>query len=322
MRYRFPPLNALRVFEAVMRKGSVKHAADELCLTPQAVSQQIKLLETFLETKLFFRSARSILPTTVATTLVEQVRQGFDGIAEGLAAAMEMTRVPHLRLHVSPFFATTYLIRNLGMFKASYPDVEFDITIGVDQIDLAAEQHIDALISWRYGEARSTFVEVPLIEDLKAIVAAPSLLRDKPIARPADLLQHALIAPSRADPLWTDTLALLGLAQMPPPRSILPFHTNAAQLEATLAGLGVGLISFHDAKRETEAGQLVAPFGLDLLSRLPLAAFPLFTLVFREEKLQSPIFVKFRNWLQEDLCTEKILGFPSRARRHTASTVA
>jgi len=310
VRYKFPPLNALRVFEAVMRHGSLKHAADELCLTPQAVSQQVKQLESFLETKLFFRSARSIVPTSVALALVERVRAGFDGIAEGLAEAAEMSQVPHVRLHVSPFFATTYLIRNLTYFKAENPDVEFDISIGVEDIDLGAEQHIDALINWSYGETRSDFLHTPLIEDLKAIVAVPELLRAQPIRSPADLLQHSLIAPSRVDTLWRDALALLDVDQAP--KTVLAFHTNAAQLEATLAGLGVGLISHFDAKRETEAGRLVAPFGLDLLSQLPLEVCPRFNLVYREEKLQSPIFLKFKAWLLKFLCTDRQLGFPSR----------
>jgi len=295
-----------------MRHGSVKHASDELCLTPQAVSQQIKQLETFLETKLFFRSARSIVPTSVAHALVERVRQGFDDIAEGLAVAAEISQVPHIRLHVSPFFATTYLIRNLTYFKARHPDVEFDISIGVNDIDLGAEQQIDALIAWSYGELRGDFLQTPLIEDLKAIVASPDLLRAQPIASPADLLQHHLIAPSQVDTLWRDTLGLLQVGEPLSPKTVLSFHTNAAQLEATLAGLGVGLISYYDAKRETEAGRLVAPFGLDLLSRLPLDACPRFSLVYREEKLQSPIFLKFKAWLLTFLCTDAVLGFASR----------
>src|SRR5690606_2435957 len=62
MRYRFPPLNSLKIFEAVLRRGSIRQAAEELCLTPQAVSQQLKQLEAFVGQALFVRGVRNITP--------------------------------------------------------------------------------------------------------------------------------------------------------------------------------------------------------------------------------------------------------------------
>jgi len=65
MSFRMNSLNALRIFEVVMRHQSLKGAAEELCITPQAVSHQIRGLEETLGKSLFERSARGFQPTQV-----------------------------------------------------------------------------------------------------------------------------------------------------------------------------------------------------------------------------------------------------------------
>lgn len=294
-----------------MRRGSIRQAADELCITPQAVSHQLKLLEESLDRQLFGRHVRSVEPTEAAGMLAQYVRRGLDQIAEGVSLIKRAHDTPRLFLHVSPYFATTYLIRNLGKFKEILPDLDFRMSIGVDLVDFD-QLGLDAAIHWGYG-GHHDFVEMPLIEDLKVLAASPALLERLPVEKPEDLLQHTLISPLGGNSLWHDTLALLGLEERPNPNTLL-LHTHSAMLEATLAGLGVGFISYLDALTEIRSGRLVAPFGVDLLRQLPVEKIPKFFLLYRRDRQPSDLLTQFERWLTEDVCCEAVVGYPSRCR--------
>jgi LysR family glycine cleavage system transcriptional activator len=310
MRYRFPPLNSLRIFEAVMRRGSIRQAADELCLTPQAVSQQLKQLENFVGQQLFIRGVRNITPTQAAATLETHVRRAFDDIAQGLSLTSKAHDSKTLRLCVSPYFATSYLVPNLRDFTERYADLKLSVSINVEMIDLDAETEVDAIINWSYG-AKRELVEVPLIEDLKVLAVCPELANRLPVNAPRDLLAHTLITPMVANHLWVDTLNLLGVVDAPMP-ACMAFSSQAAMLEATLAGLGVGLVSHKDALREIAAGRLIAPFGVDLLDGLSLAQTPRFSLLYRKEGANLDVLMAFRRWLLDHVCREEVIGYRLR----------
>lgn len=311
MRHRLPPLNTLRVFEAIYRRGSIRQAADELCLTPQAVSQQLKLLESSLGQELFERNIRSLTPTDAARLLYEPVKQGFDVLAQGVAAVTGAGARKSLHLYVSPYFATHYLIRELGNFTAEFPDIDVRMSVGVDQPDLQA-QDIDAVIHWGYSES-TQLQEVPLVEDLKVLVATPALLERLPVDTPQDLLRHALVLPLAKNSLWQDTLDLVGVKQIGK-QPVLQLHTHDAMLEATLASLGIGHISYLDAVAHIKAGNLAAPLGIDLLKRLPLEKSPKFFLYFRPDRRNSPVLKRFAEWLQDHVCRPEVIGFESRCK--------
>jgi LysR family transcriptional regulator, glycine cleavage system transcriptional activator len=311
MRYRLPPLNAFRTFEAVMRRGSIRQAADELCITPQAVSHQLKVLEESLGRRLFERQVRSVVATESAEMLAEYVRRGLDQISEGVSLIKRARATPKLFLHVSPYFATVCLIRNLGHFTRQFPELDFRMSIGVDLVDFD-ELGVDAAIHWGYG-GYNNFTELPLIEDLKVLSAAPALLEQNPLARPEDLLRHTLISPLGCNSLWRDTMDLLGV-QEKNNQSTLLLHTHSAMTEATLAGLGIGLISYLDALTEIRSGRLVAPFGVDVLRKLPVEKTPKFFLLYKNGRENSEMLMLFTRWLLEDVCREEIIGYPSRCR--------
>ena len=102
MTYRLPPLNGLRAFEAAARHMSFKGAADELCVTPGAVSQLVKALETALDLKLFHRSARAITLTAEARDYLPSIRRAFDEIAKATEASAPGLRGRKLRLGIAP----------------------------------------------------------------------------------------------------------------------------------------------------------------------------------------------------------------------------
>ncbi|MFC4277194.1 LysR substrate-binding domain-containing protein [Achromobacter aloeverae] len=311
MRYRLPPLNTLRIFEAVMRHGSIRQAAGELCLTPQAVSLQLKQLESHLDQQLFQRTARSLTPTAAATQFYKHVRDGLDRFADGVDAIQPAPAKQRLYLYVSPYFATEFLVPRLGRFTSSVPDIDVRMAIGVE-LDEFNHKGLEAAIHWSYG-ATPDFVETPLVDDLKVLVATPRLLERLPVQTPEDLLKHSVVVPLVANSLWEDTLKLLGVTQRAS-QPIMMLHTHAAMMEAVLADLGVGFISYADAVRGVDAGRLVAPFGMDLLKQLPAGRIPRFSLLVRPDRRHSPILMQFTRWLLDEVCTEGVAGYASKCR--------
>lgn len=309
MKYRLPPLNALRMLEAVVRHRSVRHAAEELCVTPQAVSHQLKQLEEALGGLLFERHVRSVEPTVAAEMLAAYVARGLDEIAEGVERVRRERLAPRLYLHVSPYFADVYLLRNLSQFLKSHPGLDFNLSIGTELVDFDSAG-VDAAINWGY-EGREGYVAVPLIEDLKVVVCSPELARSRPLQGAAGLAAHTLIVPLGKNRLWQDALAHLG-APVSSQQATLPLQTNSAILEASLCGLGVGFVSYLSAVEEIQAGRLVAPLGVDALRDLDIRKTPRYSLLFRASRREHPVLKSFVQWLTTLMRDEAIVGYPLR----------
>ncbi|MGN6537764.1 MAG: LysR family transcriptional regulator, partial [Mesorhizobium sp.] len=132
---RLPPLNALRVFHAVAQHKSFRQAADELLVTPQAVGQQIKLLEDTLQVTLFERKGRSIELTESAILLSHYVKAGFDEFSEGVRRVTKSNYRDRINLNASPYFATHYLLPRLSLFREMLPGADLRLTTMVDLPD-------------------------------------------------------------------------------------------------------------------------------------------------------------------------------------------
>ena len=309
MSTRLPPLNALRVYETIYRRGSIRQAAEELCLTPQAVSQQLKLLESFLDTQLFERSVRGITPTSAAHALYEPISRGFNAMFEGISFINRYALGHSLLIQVSPYFATHYLIRNLLHFRKQYPWIDLKIKVGVELPNFN-QTSLDAAIHWGYG-GQLNLAELPLIEDLRVIAASPAILKREPIKKPKDLLRHTIVTSLIRNSLWNDVFELLKISPSPA-MPTLELHSHDAMLEAVLAGLGVGHLSYMDAVEHIQSGRLEAPFGIDLLKQLPLEKAPRFSLYYRPRDSANIALKEFRHWLKSHLCTPELIGFASR----------
>jgi LysR family glycine cleavage system transcriptional activator len=119
--------------------------------------------------------------------------------------------------------------------------------------------------------------------------------------------------PLAPNTLWQDTLDLLNI-KTSGKQPTLQLHTHDAMLEATLAGLGIGHISYQDAVAHIDSGNLVAPFGTDLLKQLPLEKSPRFSLYYKPDRKNSPVLSRFSQWLQDYACRPEVVGFGSRCR--------
>lgn len=293
-RLRLPPLNSLRVFHAVVRHRSLREAAEELYVSPQAVGQQVRLLEEALGVVLVEREGRGIRLTEKAITLSHYISAGFEEFEEGIRRVTGPAERARINLNVSPYFGTRYLMPRLARFRTAVPEAEIGLTTMIDLIDLERDQ-IDLAVQWGYG-ARPDLRSHLLLRDPKIICCRPDMAGR--IGSPRDLLQVTLLQPARSKRLWPDILHFLGL-DLPQLERSLTFDDAATMRRATHQGLGVGLISALDAEEDIASGKLVAPLGKDILAGMPPETVPGFYLITTKTRLRAKPVAALHRWLLE-----------------------
>ena len=263
-RRRLPPLNALRAFEAAARHLNFSRAADELSVTPGAVSQQIQNLEDYVGVALFKRTPKGLLLTDPAQIALPALREAFDRLAE--AASMLTAAVDGRRLTVTvpPSFASKWLLPRLGAFEALHPDVDVWVSAGMELTDFASGE-VDLAI--RYGAGRYPGLEViRLMQETVIPVASPELLANHPLEALGDLANAILLHDGSPDadescPDWTMWLAARGVKGVDGARGPR-FNQSSLVIEAAVGGRGVALAKRALAQADLDAGRLVAPFQI------------------------------------------------------------
>src|SRR5882757_5642541 len=263
-RRRLPPLNALRAFEAAARHLNFSRAADELSVTPGAVSQQIQNLEEYVGASLFRRTSKGLLLTDAAQTALPALREAFDRLAEAaslLTAAVDGRR---LTLTAPPSFAAKWLVPRLGAFEKAHPQVDVWLSAGMELVDLMAGE-VDIAI--RYGGGRYPGLEIRrLMNETVIPVASPEHLEANPLTSPSDLSSHILLHDGSPDlddscPDWSMWLAARGLKGVDGNRGPR-FNQSSLVIEAAVNGRGVALAKRTLAAADLEAGRLVAPLQI------------------------------------------------------------
>jgi LysR family glycine cleavage system transcriptional activator len=169
---RLPSLSSLRAFEAAARLRSFKMAAEELAVTPTAISHRIHVLEEYLECRLFIRKVRAVDLTREGQTLQAAVGAGFQSIAAGIEQVRKPRRAS-VTLSTTPAFATKWLVPRLAAFQAEHPDIDLHVHASNMPVDLNAGT---ADLAIRYGDGRYKGVTATLLfEDSFAPVASPTL---------------------------------------------------------------------------------------------------------------------------------------------------
>lgn len=296
---RLPPLNALRVFHAVIRQGSFRAAAAELLVSPQAVSQQIKLLEEALAVTLFERKGRVIEPSEQAVLLAHYIQAGFDEFSEGVRRVTGGAYRNRVNVNASPYFAAHYLIDRIERFRARLPGADLRLTTRVTLPDFARDD-VDVAIQWGFGTWKDHDCRL-LVRDPKVICCAPALAAR--IAKPQDLAGVTLLQMVHASGLWRRVLKHLGVNSDNLVDDI-KFDDAATMRGAALSGLGVGLLSIPDAAGDLRAGRLVAPFGIKALSDMEPAEVPGFYLIAPRAHRRVKAIALFCDWaVSEDWAT-------------------
>ena len=292
-RRRLPPLNALRAFEAAARHLNFSRAADELAVTPGAVSQQIQNLEDYVGAALFKRTPKGLLLTDAAQTALPALREAFDRLAEAaslLTAAVDGRR---LTVSVAPSFAAKWLVPRLGFFEAEHPLVDVWLSADMEVVDFALGE-IDLAI--RYGAGRYPGLEVvKLMSETVIAVASPTLLEANPLIAPGDLAHHILLHDGSPDaddscPDWSMWLAARGIKGVDGTRGPR-FNQSSLVIEAAVGGRGVALAKRALAQADLDAGRLIAP--LQIATEVDFAYF----VVHPKAKGRLPQVKAVVNWI-------------------------
>ena len=291
MSRRLPSLNALRAFEAVARHLSFARAAEELHVTPAAVSQLVKQLEAHLDMSLFKRGKVLALSSSASAAL-PLIAEAFDR----LERAVEQLRIDNdsgtLVVSAPPAFAARWLIPRLDDFQTLHPDIEIRLLATRRVVDFALED-VDVAVRFGSGVYPGLFSE-RLMQETIVPVAAPALAAS--IHHPADLLKCTLLQDDAyewdpAFPDWETWLATLNVPVKLPLR-IRHFGDVNLVVQAATAGLGVALAWHTLVVDELGSGRLIPLFD----TMLPTdRAYHLVTLNHRHS---LPKVQAFRDWLQ------------------------
>ena len=207
-----PPLNALRAFEATARHLSFSKAAEELHVTPAALSHQIRGLEEMLARKLFDRRARSIALTEAARLIYPGIQTGFQNLREALERLERASQDNVLVISATPGLTAKWLAPRLYRFLAKHPDIDPRISASVAYANFVADG-VDVGIRLSSGVHPELHVE-KLCEEWLVPVCSPRLLEGpRRLQSPQDLAHFPLIQVDLPGivPTWSDWLHMVGV---------------------------------------------------------------------------------------------------------------
>jgi LysR family transcriptional regulator, glycine cleavage system transcriptional activator len=233
--HRIPPIQCLLTFEAVARLRSASKAAEELCVTPSAVSHRVRQLEQLIGLPLFGRADFSL--TTEGNEYLAHVREGLTSLQRfpGQDNALGKRK---LRVAVTPTFSRSILMPRLRTFTEAYPEIDLTLQVSIPLLDVVAE---DADLMVRFGTGRYADVEhVCLMTDEVTPLAAPHYIRDHGPFSTIEELQNAKLIKSPLEP-WRTWFLAHGL-DVGEPAEGSSFNDIGLMCDAAAQGLGVALV--------------------------------------------------------------------------------
>ncbi|HET8729090.1 MAG TPA: transcriptional regulator GcvA [Alphaproteobacteria bacterium] len=291
MPYRLPPLNALRLFEAAGRHQSFKLAAEELNLTPSAVSRGIQALETWLGVSLFARSRRGLVLTGAGSAYLPRVREALALIATATEAVPGRRPTGRLSVSVAPSFGVRWLVPRLPRFSAAHPGIEVSLDTTHRRIEFPRDG-VDVAIRMGRGDWPDLHATCLVMEDLVP-VSAPALAGT--VATAADLAGRTLLHVTDVSEDWAAWARLAGLPEVPDLGRGPRFDTIHMALEAASRGLGIAIGRLPLIAADLAAGRLVPVLGPPRRSRTG------YWLTAGRDSLSHPEVNAFRNWLRDEL---------------------
>jgi LysR family glycine cleavage system transcriptional activator len=249
MTARIPPIQCLLTFEALARLRSVTQAAEELCVTPSAVSHRVKQLEQIIGAKLFGRADFSL--TTDGSEYLAHVREGL-AILERFPGQDAMQGKRKLRVAVTPTFSRSILMPRLRAFIEAYPEIDLTLQVSIPLLDVVAE---DADLIIRFGTGRYADVEhLCLMTDEVTPLASPAFLRENGPFDSIDELRDAKLIKSPLEP-WRTWFLAHGLDVVEPAEGS-SFNDIGLLCDAAAQGLGIALVRLKLGQPWLENGSL------------------------------------------------------------------
>ena len=294
---KLPPLNAIRAFEAAARHESFMGAAEELNVTSSAVSQQVKLLEDWLQLSLFLRRPRGLELSEEGRKYLPGLTDALDAIAEQTRQVMDRGDDGNLTVTVMPSFAALWLVPRLQRFNQMHPDIRVRVVSTPDVVDLAKDD-VDVAIRFGTGNYPGFFVEKLMDEEVYPVCSPMLLEKGPPIEKVADLNQHVLLQDSGSSfPFsrlcWPEWLAHFGIENVDLSHAPL-FNDTHLTTMAAISGGGVMLGRSVLTADALESGILVRPLDVDLPANVA------YYFVCPRDRTDYPKIQFFLDWLREE----------------------
>jgi LysR family glycine cleavage system transcriptional activator len=280
---KLPYLNGTKAFEASARTGSFAKAADELNVTPAAISRMVHLLEDRLGVVLFERKANRLAPTPAGRMYQAGLTQIFDSMAYLTAQVMEMGSSGALTVGVGPTFAIRWLIPRLADFQKKQPDIDVHFVTGGEAAPFSDTWTCG--IKLGDGNWPGLVAERMFAADLVPI-CSPAIA--KKLKKPEDIRDYALLRVAHSPDDWPMWFKETGVAKLPAKGPEFDYYGQAMQAAADGVGVALGIRPYIDEDLRT--GRLVTPFALSV----PKGHW---YLVYREFRKDEPGFGAFRKWI-------------------------
>ncbi|PUA16517.1 LysR substrate-binding domain-containing protein [Glaciimonas sp. PCH181] len=252
-----PPLKSVIAFEVVARHTNISKAAEELNLTPSAVSHQISNLEAFIGMKLFERTFRGVTLTPAGERYQQSLAGALALIANAAQSARGEDGIEILRVHSAPSFASLWLMPRLPHFMKTHPDIRLRLSASHMYTEFS---HGDIDLDIRYGAVRwaDLHVETIFTEEIMPVIS-PALSAELDLRGAQNLLQQNLIFSEVNLVQWPQWFAAHGLP-VSPSQYGLSFDRAYMSIEAAVQGLGIALESNRLSEDFLKRGLLVPVF--------------------------------------------------------------
>lgn len=264
-RFRLPPIEAIRAFEAASRLGSFERAGEELAITASAIGKRVAKLEQFVGSRLLERQRGRLSLTAAGLEYLEQLRQALSLLSTVTLHQRQRSRSRLLKICAPPTFAREIIVPNLAELKRMHSDIEVDIVLSVPYLGLRPPgAHVDILAD-KTPDPREEILSGESMQAVCTAVYAASV----GLQEPSDLQRASLIR-CPLEP-WSQWFAAAGLTCSEPAAGPRLVDMGMA-ISAAVGSLGVALIRPSLGRRWLESGELVAPFSV---SSPPLTRYKL-----------------------------------------------
>ena len=294
-----PPLKSLKAFEVAARLLSFSKAAEELYVTPGAVSQQIKLLESILGVELFKRKNRRILLTDAGQCLLPGIQQGFQNINEAVESIKLIKNNHPITISAAPSFASKWLVPRLRRLQEKHPQIEIRIDTSMDVVDLTRSD-IDIGIRFGGGNYPGMQTDLLICEEVYPVCSPDLIDSKKPLANPSDLLDYPLLHYATANqdlgagwPDWNMWLTAAGV-DFNDEHHGLTFIQQQLLIQSALESQGVALVGSVSVIDDIRSGKLIKPF--ELTFELEFSYY----FVTTQHKANWPAIIAIREWILEE----------------------
>lgn len=306
MSERLPPLTALRAFDAAARHMSFAKAAEELNVTPAALSFQIKSLETHLGAPVFHRLNRAIDLTEAGHALADGVADGFQTLNAAWRAALRTLEEDALTVTAGPAFTAKWLAPRLFEFAQVHPEIDLRFAASLKRLDLTRDG-IDVAIRFSHDVSEPGLWYEPLAAEWVTPVMSPEFatrfgtletLASAPLVHDESI---SFLKPYIDWPTWFDFVGIAADTSHGP-----RFSNSDHALDAALAGSGIALGRRSLVVKDIAEGRLVAPFPFAINTGGQ------FHFLCTEQTKDRPSIVAFRDWIISEI---KKTSFVTEAMR-------